>query len=347
MNDRASDGEPSERGSTILVGDVGGTKTALALDSKFASSESPIVEKVYRNSEFADFEAIVEAFLTETGADATVACFAVAGPVFGSVVRMTNRPWAVDSPRIAKRFGFGRVDLLNDTAAIALSIPRLPPLDLLTLHPGSPDPDGAIVVIAPGTGLGEAYLTPQDGVYAVHASEGGHAGFAPSDDLQSELMAFLRAGHEHVSIERIASGQGIPLLYRFLRDVRGLEEPAELRSVLASSDDPTPIIVATAIESRTLLCTETLRLYASILGSEAGDAALRLLATGGIYLGGGLPPRILPFLQDERFLAAIHAKGRFEPALKRIPVHVILDSRAALRGAAEWSRRSSNDPAAA
>lgn len=330
MNDRA--GTPGTD-RYLLVGDVGGTKTVLALYPCRSETEQPSIEKAYASQDHADLESIIESFLSEAEASTVRASFAVAGPILGSHVRVTNLPWEVDGPRIARRFGFDRTVLTNDLEAIARSIPHLSPFDLLTLHPGERDPRGPIAVIAPGTGLGEAYLTWNRESYDAHSSEGGHADFAPTDDLQSELLTFLREEFGHVSVERVGSGTGIPNVYRFLRDHRGMEEPIELAEQLARNDDPIPIIVSAAVDSKCALCEETLRTFVSILGAEAGNLALKLLATGGIYLGGGLPLRVLPFLREERFLAAVHAKGRFEPLLKRIPVHVILNPRAPLLGA--------------
>lgn len=323
----------------LLAGDVGGTKTVLALYPCASEADRPSVERAYASRDHGDLESIVESFLSEGKGPVVRACFAVAGPVVGSKARLTHLGWEIDGRRIAQRFAFDQAILMNDVEAIARSIPLLSPLDLLTLRPGERDPRGPIAVIAPGTGLGEAYLTWDGERHESYPSEGGHADFAPTDDLQFELLKFLREEFGHVSVERVGSGSGIPNVYRFLRDCRGMEESMELAEQLAHADDPTPIIVAAAVHSRSRLCEEALRTFVSILGAEAGNLALKLLATGGIYLGGGLPPRILPFLRDDRFLAAVRAKGRFEPLLERIPVHVILAPRAVLLGAAQRGRQ--------
>ena len=319
----------------LLAGDVGGTKTILALFRAGSKSEQPFLEKTYANRDHDDLESIVSSFLTGMDGPIERACLAVAGPVTGPQVQLTNLPWVIDAQRIGTRLGIERMLLINDLEGIARSIPHLSPLDLLTLHPGERDPHGPIAVIAPGTGLGEAYLTWDGERHEVHPSEGGHVDFAPTDDLQSDLLAYLREESGRVSVERVGSGSGIPNVYRFLRDRRGMEEPPELGAELAGLEDPTSLIVSAAVDSKCALCVETLRTFVSILGSEAGNLALKLLATGGIYLGGGLPPRILPFLQDERFLEVIRDKGHHEQLLERIPVHVILNPRAALLGAAE------------
>lgn len=335
----AKDTAVSER--QFLAGDVGATKTVLALFPIGSKLDKPSREATYANRDYDGFESIVDSFLSGGGGPIERACLAVAGPVSGTRVRLTNLLWEIDAQQIGARFGLERVLLINDLEGIARSIPYLSPLDLLTLHPGERDPHGPIAVIAPGTGLGEAYLTWNGERYEAHPSEGGHVDFAPADDLQSELLAFLHEELEHVSVERVSSGSGIPNIYRFLRDRRGMEEPPELAAELAGLEDPTPRIVSAAVASKCTLCVETLRAFVSILGTEAGNLALKLLATGGIYLGGGLPPRILPFLQDERFVEVIRAKGRYEQLLERIPVHVILNPRAALLGAAQ---RALQDP---
>jgi len=325
--------EPDPR-RCLLAGDVGGTKTVLALFAGGPDTDQAVAERTYASRDYGDLESIIESFLTETDRTAVRAFFAVAGPIAGERARVTNLPWEIDAQRIADRFGLEQAVLINDLEAIARSIPHLSPLDLLTLHPGERDPHGPLAVIAPGTGLGEAYLTWNGTGYTARPSEGGHADFAPNDGLQAELWTFLREEFGHVSVERVASGSGIPNVYRFLRDRRGTEETAVLDERLNDAADPTPLIVSAAVEKRSALCEETLRTFVSILGAEAGNLALKILATGGIYLAGGLPPRILPFLQDEGFLETIRAKGRFAPLLERIPVHVILNPRAALLGAA-------------
>jgi glucokinase len=325
--------EPDPRRG-LLAGDVGGTKTVLALFAGAPETDQAVVERTYASRDYGDLESIIASFLAETDRPVVRASFAVAGPIAGARARVTNLPWEIDAQRIAGRFGLEQAVLINDLEAIARSIPHLSPLDLLTLHPGERDPHGPLAVIAPGTGLGEAYLTWNGTGYTTRPSEGGHADFAPNDGLQAELWAFLREEFGHVSVERVASGSGIPNIYRFLRDRRGTEETAKLAERLNDAADPTPLIVSAAVEKRSALCEETLRTFVSILGAEAGNLALKILATGGIYLAGGLPPRILPFLQDEGFLETVRAKGRLAPLLERIPVHVILNPRAALLGAA-------------
>jgi glucokinase len=336
MNDRPGTARTDRY---LLAGDVGVTKTVLALYPCAPETDRPSFEKTYASRDHTDFESIVDSFLSEANGSVARACFAIAGPIVRSRVRATTLPWEIDGERIRGRFDLERVLLMNNVEALARSIPRLSPLDLVTLHPGERAPHGPIAVIAPGTGLGEAYLTWDGERFDYHPSEGGRADFAPTGDLQSELLAFLREESGHVNVERVGSGCGIPNVYRFLRDGRGMEEPVELAERLAHADDPTPIIVSAAVDSRCALCEETLRTFVSILGAEAGNLALKLLATGGIYLGGGLPLRVLPFLRNDRFLSAIRAKGRFEPLLERIPVHVVINPRSTLLGAVQRGRQ--------
>jgi glucokinase len=217
-------------------------------------------------------------------------------------------------------------------------VPYLQPEHLETLNPGAPDPQGTIAVIAPGTGLGEAYLTWEYGHYRAHPSEGGHASFAPATALEVELLRYMLEHHNHVSYERLCSGLGIPNLYAFFRDRVFRRETAEIAAALAVASDPTPVIVNGALDPATPcpLCTATLDCFLGILGSEMGNLALKVFATGGVYLGGGIPPRILTQLRTARLLDAMRNKGRFRSLMERTPVHVIRDPRAALVGAAAY-----------
>jgi glucokinase len=244
-------------------------------------------------------------------------------------------PWVLDEAQLRAALDLSAVHLLNDVLAVAHAVPGLGSVDVRTLNQGAPADGGAIAVIAPGTGLGEAYLT-WDGVrYRAFASEGGHTDFGPNTPLEMEMLRFLQQRFDHVSYERICSGIGLPNIYRFLKESGYASEPAWLAEQLAA-DDPTPIIVAAALDtSRPCeLCAATLDLFVSALGAEAGNMALKVLATGGVYLGGGIPPRILPLLAGGEFMQAFLRKGRFSELLSRMPVRVILNSKAALLGAA-------------
>jgi glucokinase len=262
------------------------------------------------------------------------ASFGVAGPVVAGRARITNLPWTMGERQLEEVLNLSSVKLLNDLAAIAYAAPSLKSSDLHTLNRGEPAPGGTLAVIAPGTGLGESFLT-WDGVrFRPVPSEGGHASFAPVDALQLELLRYLQQRFEHVSFERVCSGKGLPNIYAFLRDSGHADEPEWLAARLAEADDPNPIFTEAALSGKCQLCVATMDTFVSILGAEAGNLALKVLATGGVYLGGGIPRRILPLLKEERFMQSFADKGRFAALLSRVPVHVILHPKAALFGAA-------------
>jgi glucokinase len=227
---------------------------------------------------------------------------------------------------------------MNDLEAKAQAIPLLKKRDLHTLNQGRPVKGGTIALIAPGTGLGEAFLTWDGSRYRTHPSEGGHVGFAPANRLEAELLQYIRDRYQfgHVSYERVCSGLGLPTIYAFLKDRGNVEELDWLAEQLAAAEDRTPVIVNAALgKGKTCeLCVTTLNIFVSILGAEAGNLALKVLATGGVYVGGGIPPRILQALDNGRFMEAFVQKGRMPGLLARIPVQVILNPRAALLGAA-------------
>jgi glucokinase len=262
----------------------------------------------------------------------------VAGPVVNDRVEVTNLPWLIDAATITQTFGIPSVFLINDLEAIANAVPHLQADDLYTLNSGKPEDQGAIAVIAPGTGLGEAFLTWNGSLnrYQAHPSEGGHAAFGPGNEEQIELLRYLHGRFHHVSYERVCSGIGIPNLYDFMRDNSRFDEPDWLAQAVAAAENPTPIIVNAAARQNIPLCQAVLDLFVDILGDEAGNLALKTLATGGVYIGGGIPPRILPQLEQPRFLAAFQRKGRFANLMADLPVHVICNPKAALYGAAYY-----------
>jgi glucokinase len=323
----------------ILVGDIGGTKTILAVFSSEQGPNTPLVDRTYPSTHYQTFEAMVAEFLEDVQLPIERACFGVAGPVIAGRARITNLTWAVDGPALKSTFHWSAVALLNDLESVAYAVPILRPEDIHTLSAGTPVPGGSIAVLAPGTGLGEGFLTCDNGIYRAHASEGSHVSFAPVGALQMGLLTYLNGqGFDHVSFERVCSGGlGIPNLYAYLKTT-GLEEPAWLAEGLAASEDPTPVIFAAAHDQvrPCELARNTLHLFVAILGAEAGNLALKVLSTGGIYLGGGISPRILPDLQKPAFLEALRGKGRFRQLLTDMPLHVILNARAGLLGAAAF-----------
>jgi glucokinase len=320
-------------GALWLAGDIGGTKTTLALYSAEAGPYAPSAQATFPSRDFASLEAIVAAFLQDRNVAIRRASFGIAGPVVDGRVQATNLPWVIEEQAFSAWLG-APVRLLNDLAAIAHAVPNLRAEDLETLNAGRPASQAPLGVIAPGTGLGEAFLLWTGNTYRPFASEGGHADFAPNTPLGAELLAYLRPRLGHVSYEQVCSGRGLPTLYGFLRDSGRYEEPNWLAAELASAPDPTRVIVRAGVEGQAAICGATLELFRDILAAEAGNLALRVLATGGIYLGGGLPPRLLHFLPTEAFTRAFTDKGRFADFLKQVPVHVIRNPEAALFGAA-------------
>jgi glucokinase len=322
----------------LLAGDIGGTKTNLAVFSPEAGPRKPLVEATFPSADYDSLEALAGEFLAQVDFEAEQASFGVAGPVVAGQATITNLPWVMNESQLqaALNLAPGGVRLLNDLTAIAHAVPWLEPDDLHTLNTGQADPGGSIAIIAPGTGLGEAFLTWDGSRYRAYASEGGHTDFAPANPFEGELLRYLQERFEHVSYERVCSGRGLPNIYAFLRDSGYAQEPAWLAEQLAGADDPTPVIVNAALrgERPCDLCVETLNSFVSILGTEAGNMALNVLATGGVYLGGGIPPRILSVLEGERFLQAFQRKGRLQGLMTRMPIHVILNRKAALLGAA-------------
>ncbi len=320
----------------LLAGDIGGTKTNLAVFSHEARWRVPLAEETFPSAQYPSLEALVREFLSHIDLPVDHASFGVAGPVVAHRATITNLPWVMEETQLSQALNIPSVRLLNDLDAIAHAVPYLESTDLHTLNVGQPVPEGAIAVIAPGTGLGEAFLTWDGSHYQAHTSEGGHADFAPTNALEIDLLRYLLERFPHVSFERVCSGRGIPNIYAFLKDRDYAEESPDLAKQLATADDRTPIIFNAALseEAPSELCIATLNAFVSILGAEAGNLALKVLATDGVYLGGGIPPRILSFLENGRFMQAFLHKGRFSGLLAHVPVHIILSPNVALLGAA-------------
>jgi glucokinase len=310
----------------LLAGDVGGTKTLLRL---FTAGEDPEedLERRYESAARATFDEILEDFLP--GAQPVdAACFAIAGPVLGNSARVTNLPWSLDAHDLAVRFGIARVRLVNDFYGVAASLPLLVGNDLRVLNTGDPDPASPRAVLGAGTGLGEAIVIPEGDRWLIVPGEGGHSDFAPADELQDQLLRALRGRYGHVSWERILSGNGIVEIYRFLHGREGI----------TVRDDLDPAEIAEAARDGDPLAAASMDLFVSIYGAEAGNLALKVLARGGVYIAGGIAAKNVDRLTDGRFLDAFVTKGRFEPVLRDIPVHVIMNDRAGLLGASELAR---------
>jgi len=315
----------------LLAGDVGGTKTRLAL---YEDTPTPIFEEVYSSDDYETLTAIVQTFLSETEQTATRAVFGVPGPIMDGEVKVTNLPWTIREDDLVTTLKLDSCKLLNDLEATAYGIPFLPDEDLVNIHAGDPHPRSNKVVIAPGTGLGEAILFHHDGKFYASASEGGHTTFAPRTTFEIKLLEYLMGKFGHVSYERVCSGIGIPHIYNFLTENETRHEIPELKAKIEAAEDPVPLIVTAALNYESEICRETLEAFVSILASESANMALNVLAHGGVYLGGGIPPKILPALTDGNFEAAFLDKGRFSGMMTKIPVYVIKNEKTALFGAA-------------
>ncbi len=323
----------------ILAGDIGGTKTVLAVFEEAEERLRLVRDETFPSRSAASLEELAVRFLDAAGRPPVrAACFGVAGAVVDGRAKATNLPWIVDAVALASALGIPQVRLLNDLEAAGYGVLAVPPSSLETLQAGTPPKGGAtMALIAAGTGLGEAIL-PWDGqAHRVLASEGGHASFAPQNELEAALWEFLWGEYGHVSYERVLSGPGFLNIYRFLRRHRKVAEPEWLAAEMQAGD-PSAAVSRAALAGTDPICAETMSLFVSIYGAEAGNLALKALAVGGVYVGGGIAPKILPAIRGGGFLAAFADKGRMAPLLRSIPVHVVLDPRAPLLGAAACAR---------
>ncbi|HSE14271.1 MAG TPA: glucokinase [Candidatus Deferrimicrobium sp.] len=319
----------------ILAGDVGGTKTSLALFRREAQRLHRRRMATYRSREHAALDSILRDFLGE-GTVVERACIGVAGPVVDGRCRLTNLDWEVDEESLRRTLGVRDAYLVNDLQAMASSLPFLQESDLAMIQKGEVEPRGNMAVLAAGTGLGEGFLVGTAAGYIPLASEGGHVDFAPRDGLEMRLHEFLRAKYGRVSVERVLSGPGLHEIYRFLREVEGTAEEAGAAAEVAGAE-PQRAIVRHGLAGGPGACAEALRIFCSIYGAEAGNLVLQYLATGGVYLGGGIAPAILPALRRTEFLGAFLDKGRMGSLLSRVPAMVILDPGAPLLGAASFA----------
>ena len=320
----------------ILAGDIGATKTNLALFERASFPKKALRELKYKNREYSGITDIVASFLSEGLEKPALACFGVAGPVRDNRVRMTNLDWLLDGYQLARRLGMEEIVLINDLVATAMGAPLLREEELFPINGGKKDPMGNMGVIAPGTGLGKAFLLRQNNRLLPVASEGGHADFAPRNRQQLALLDFLWQREQHVSVEKVCSGIGLVNIHDFLAaSAPDYEDPAVRRTARA---ERTPIIVQTALAAlaagnRTHVSLRTLSLFWDILAAEAANLALEVLATGGIYIGGGLCPRMLPVCAADRFMD-IFIRGVYREMLADIPVYIIRNAKTALIGAA-------------
>jgi glucokinase len=317
----------------ILAGDIGGTHARLAYFQSHNGDLELFSEAVFPSREHRGLDEIVTKFVQLQGIHPKSACFGVAGPVQNGRVETSNLPWVVEASRLAGELKLSCALLINDLEANAWGIPALTQSDFVTLNKIKGPAIGNQAVVAAGTGLGEAGLYWDGKKYHVFACEGGHCDFAPRNELEIELLRYLLARFGHVSYERIVSGPGLVNVFRFLRDTRRGDEPKWLTEELAHGD-PAPVISSAALSGKSALAEQALDLWISIYGAEAGNLALKLKATGGVFLGGGIAPRILPKLAGPLFMQAFLSKGRMQALLESIPVKVITNDKAALLGAA-------------
>ncbi len=325
----------------ILAGDIGGTNARLALFEIESDRLARKDERKFRSREVPGLAGPVETFLGGRRVDA--AGFGVAGPVHDGRCEATNLPWVVDAALLAGQLGLSRVALVNDLFANALGLSELSGEDFAVVNAGTPDPEGTAALISAGTGLGEAYLVRSGGRLEPRASEGGHASFAPRDSFEIDLLRHLQRAYDHVSFERVLSGPGLAALYAFERSCSQESEPAWLSAEIAAAGDASPAVTAAALAGKDPVAASTLEHFASIYGGEAGNLALKVLATGGVYVGGGIAPRILPKLLDGTFFKAFCDKGRFAALLARIPIKVVVNDACALLGAARLGAESGGD----
>ena len=325
----------------LLAGDIGGTKTDLAIFSVEGGPHSPVTQTQVHSADYPSLQALVTEFLKEAKTPVERACFDVAGPVIDGRVKITNLPWVMDEASLAKDLNLKSVHLMNDLEAVARAVPILRPMDVTTLNVGQPVSKGAIAVIAPGTGLGESFLAWEGSRYVSHSSEGGHADFAPTNDRQIGLLKYMLKRFDHVSVEHVCSGIGIPYIYEYLRDIEQIPENPETAQLISAATDRTAAITNAAFNEHhpCELCRATVDTFVSILASEAANMALKVMATGGIYLAGGIPLHIPRAAEELRFMDSFVRKGRFTQLMERIPVHVILN-RAALVGSAAYGLES-------
>jgi glucokinase len=317
----------------ILAGDIGGTNARLACFAPQGQRLISVLEKDYPSREHATLEELVAQFLSRHNVQVERACFGIAGPVKNGRVVTPNLPWVVDRGELTTRLGIQNVFLINDLEANTYGIAALEPDDLVTLNEGLADPEGNLAVIAAGTGLGEAGAYWDGKMHRPLACEGGHCDFAPRNALETRLLRYLLDQHEHVSYERVLSGAGLVNIYTFLRDSGLGTEPPWLAEQMRDVDAAAAVSNA-ALEGRSALAEQALDLFVSLYGAEAGNLALKLKATGGVYVGGGIAPKIILKLKGVTFMGAFAAKGRMRPLLEAIPVKVILNDKTALLGAA-------------
>ncbi|MBK1640309.1 glucokinase [Chromatium okenii] len=320
----------------LLVGDIGGTKTALGVAQTDGETVTLTQPRSYPSTAFASLDQIVQRYQSDTGVNCHFAAFAVAGPIQERQCVITNLPWLIDADAMEASFGFSGVYLLNDLEAVAWGVGALWPHDLAVIHPGELPAVGNACVVAAGTGLGQAGLFWDGLRHHAFATEGGHADFAPSDDVEFALLSYLQQRFGRVSWERVVSGMGIANLYEFMLLYQGVATPPWLQQTITAGGDTAAAVAQAAAEERCLVCVETMRLFLRLYGREVGNVALKQMALGGVYLGGGIALKNLAALRSGPFLEGFFDKGRMTSLMHKMPVRVILQPHTPLLGAARF-----------
>ena len=317
----------------ILAGDIGGTNARLAFFDVIDGHFRLVSASVFPSREYTGLDQIVSKFVDTAKVHPDAACFGVAGPVRNGRVEASNLPWIIESQRLADELKLERAVLINDLEANAWGIATLDPKDVVALNQVKGNPIGNQAVISAGTGLGEAGMYWDGSKHYIFATEGGHADFAPRNELEIDLFRYLSGRYGHVSCERVVSGPGLVNVFHFLRDTGRGSEPQWLTDEMAHADAAATISRA-ALAGKCALCEQALDLFVSVFAAEAGNLALKVMATGGVYLGGGIAPKMLAKLSGPLFMQAFAGKGRMQPLLEAMPVKVITNDKTALLGAA-------------
>lgn len=321
----------------FLAGDIGGTKVNLGLFEAQSGHVKLARESTYPSRRYGTLQEIIRAFLADAGSPAVErACFGIAGPVRRDRVQLTNLPWKIEAAELSSELKIGTVSLINDLEANSYGLAELPASDFAVLNPGEPDATGNAAIIAAGTGLGEAGLYWDGSDFHPFACEGGHSDFAPQTKLDADLFEYLAGRFGRVSWERVLSGAGLHHIYEFLRDTNRGDEPASLIAEMTQSD-PAVVITQHALDGSSTRCVQAMDMFVSYYGAEAGNLGLKMMATGGVYLGGGIAPKILARLQAKGFMEAFTDKAPMQALVKGMPVRVILNPNAPLLGAAHYA----------
>src|ERR1700683_1884396 len=321
----------------ILVGDIGATRVRLAAFETEGNRLQCVVEKDYMSQERGGLSEILSQFIRTEGIPVHSACFGVAGPVRSGRSKISNLPWVIDSRELGKQLKLNSVGLLNDLEAYAYGIDALASKDFITASEGAQDAEGNRAVISARTGLGMAGLYWDGFRHHPFACEGGHADFAPRNELQMELLAYLQKKYGRISCERLLSGPGIRNIYEFLRDAHKAEEPAWLRDEITTASDVPALISRVALEGKAAICDQALTIFVSVFGAETGNCALHYMSTGGIFIGGSIAAKIVPKMKDPAFMQSFLDKGRMETILKDMPVKIVVNDTSGMIGAARYT----------